>query len=189
MKKHFIFLLIAAFCSCKNNTQKTGSQDQKKNFFPVNAFIQNEINEVDSLPIAITKYNIQDNKTDTTYIQSPEFNQMAKEFICEDLKPENFEKEFSETSFIDETTHAATFTYSTKNSKLDVQRVDVLATSGDGMNKVSSIYLEKFMHKGDTAITKKLLWRAKTSFQIVTSMQVSDKPATVKQLKLVWGTE
>jgi len=90
---------------------------------------------------------------------------------------------------MDETTHSATFTYATKNSKLELQRVDVLANTIDGANKVSSIYLEKKTHKNDTLIIEKLLWRTRTSFQIATSTQVSIQPPIVKQLKLVWGTE
>ena len=186
----FIFLVFAVLFSCKNSKPKeTGNEDQKKNFFPVLDYLKSEIHYVDSLPLGITKYSTIGNKTDTAYIKSPEFDKFADDFLSTDLEPQNFEKEFSETSFMDETTHSATFTYATKNSKLELQRVDVLANTIDGANKVSSIYLEKKSHKNDTLIVEKLLWRTRTSFQIATSTQVSIQPPIVKQLKLVWGTE
>ncbi len=193
MKNYFAFVFITSFfiLSCKNSKQKNegGKQSEKKNFFPVANYIESEIHYVDSLPIAITKYIIQDNKTDTSYIQSPEYDQIAQDFICPELKPDVFEKEFSETSFVDQSTQTITFTYSTKNNKLDLQRVDVLANADNGLNKVSSIYLEKAIHKNDTFILKKLLWVTRTSFQIVTSTQVSSQSPVVKELKLVWGIE
>ncbi len=192
MKKQlaFLFLLFVVLFSCKNNKPKeTGKENDKKDFFPVSDYLKSEIHYVDSLPLGITKYSTLNNKTDTAYIKSSEFDQFANDFLSADLKPENFEKEFSETSFMDETTHSATFTYSTKNNKLELQRVDVLANTIDGANKVSSVYLEKKFHKNDTLIIQKLLWRTGTSFQIATSTQISTHPAIIKQLKLVWGTE
>jgi PBP1b-binding outer membrane lipoprotein LpoB len=193
MKKYFACLFFTGcfLNSCKNSSQKNEPQNQteKKNFFPVADYIQSEINYVDSLPVAIIKYSIHNNTTDSSFIHAAEFNQIANDFICDELKPAIFEAEFSETSFIDETTQSTTFTYSTKNNKLELHRVDVLATMGDGSNKVSSVYLEKAMQKNDTLIIKKLLWRTKKSFQIVTSKQFSAKSPEIEQIKVVWDPE
>jgi hypothetical protein len=192
MKKYVAFILIAfvSGSACKNRIKKNEIADvDKKNFFPVADYIQSEINYVDSLPLGIIKYTIHGNKADSVYIQSAEFNAIAKDFICADLNQNVFESEFSESSFIDQTTQAATFTYSTKNIKLELRRVDVIATVSEGSDKVSSIYLEKTTHKNDTLILKKLLWRTRKSFKIVTSKQFSNQSPVVEQLKVVWNPE
>jgi hypothetical protein len=182
--------VLAFSSSCKHNQKdQTGKQTREKNFFPVADYIQGEIQYVDSLPLGITKYFIRGNSTDTSYIQSTEFNQIAREFMCAKLEPHIFEKEFSETSFIDATSQAATFTYSTQNKQSELKRVDVLAGSGEGTNKVTSVYLQKEIRHNDTLILKKLLWRTRTSLQIVTSIQDGNKSPVVTQLKLVWGIE
>jgi hypothetical protein len=191
--KYFIFIFIAVSLSigCKSDAKKTQAQKQSvnKNFFPVADYIASEINYVDSLPLGIVKYSIHGTRTDSSYIQTAEFNQLAEDFKCEELRPAIFENEFSETSFIDETTESTTFTYSTKNDKLKLYRVDVLATADEGSNKVSSIYLEKAIHSGDTVIIKKLLWRTKKSFQIVTSKRFGSNGYEIEQLKVVWDPE
>lgn len=193
MKKYFALLLFAAgiFSACRNNRDKneTSLQHEGKNFFPVADYISSEINYVDSLPLGIIKYLTWNNRTDTSYIHAAAFNELADDFVCEDLKPVIFENEFSESSFIDQSTQATTFTYSTKNNKLELQRVDVLATTGEVANKVSSIYLEKSIRKNDTLITKKLLWKTGKSFQIVTIKQFSDKKPEIEQLRVVWDLE
>lgn len=193
MKKYFALLLIAAviFSACGNHRDNNGTppRDGGKNFFPVADFIRNEINYVDSLPLGIIKYSTRNSRTDTSYIHATAFNELADDFVCEDLKPAIFENEFSESSFIDQSTQATTFTYSTKNTTLELQRVDVLATTGEASNKVSSIYLEKSIKKNDTLITKKLLWKTRKNFQIVTIREFSDKRPEIEQLRVVWDPE
>jgi hypothetical protein len=191
--KYFVFIFIAVSLSigCKSDPKKNQTQKQtgNKNFFPVADYIASEISYVDSLPLGIMKYSTHDNKTDSSYIQAAEFNELAKDFNCEELRPVIFENEFSETSFIDETTQSTTLTYSTKNDKLELYRVDVIATAGEGSNKVSSIYLEKAIHTRDTVIIKKLLWRTKKSFQIVTSKHFASNGYAIEQLRVVWDPE
>jgi c-di-AMP phosphodiesterase-like protein len=181
-----IFIIVCILFACKSNKQK---QIQKKKFFPVADYIESEINYVDSLPLGIIKYSTHNNRTDTAYIRAAAFNESAKDFISADLQENIFENDFSETSFIDESIQAITFTYAAKNNKLELQRVDVLATAGEGSNKVSSIYLEKSIQKNDTLITEKLLWKTKKGFQIVTIKKFSDKRPEIEQLKVVWNPE
>jgi hypothetical protein len=75
-----------------------------------------------------------------------------------------------------------------------LQRVDVLVGPGNdgpggGPDKVKSIYLEKFFSRGDTLITKKLLWKAKQNFLILTILQLPGKPPDVQQVRVVWDTD
>src|SRR5882757_5229175 len=97
-----------------------------------------------------------------------------------------FEKEFAESSFLDQTTQSLTFTYSTKNDKLALQRVDVVANRTSGYDKVRSIYMEKSIARNDTTIQKKMYWRAKKSFEIVSIFRIPNQPQSTDHLKVVW---
>src|SRR5271170_348021 len=100
----FVFAMFILLAACKNqekaNTPATGIV--KKNYFPVADFIKSEIHYVDSLPLAIIKYTIQNNQTDSAFIKTDEFNQLAQEFLPPVLSTPAFEKDYIENSFMDE---------------------------------------------------------------------------------------
>jgi hypothetical protein len=162
----------------------------QKSFFPVLDFVRTEISYLDSTPLAIRRTIIRNDKTDSSFIKLPAFHELAQEFTPAELAAGLFEKEYTEKSFIDQTTRTATFTYSTQNKSLPVQRVDVLTSVGSvGSERVKSIYMEKFFSRGDTLVTKKLLWKAGKNFLIVTTLQPPGKPPDVQQIRVVWDTD
>lgn len=148
-----------------------------------------EILRVDSLPIAITRYTIQNGHTDSAFISPAEFNNLAKQFLVTEFRDGSFEKKYQESSFMDKTTQSVTFTYSTPDRDQALQRVDVLAAPGpshNGANQVRSIYLEKIFTSGDTLTLRKMFWKANQHFQIITRTTVHGKPLADKQVKVVW---
>ncbi|MDR3717050.1 MAG: hypothetical protein P4L51_29920 [Puia sp.] len=194
--KHLILtgaLFLAIACHQKNSTNdvragKGGADSAKKAFFPVLDYLNGEIAYVDSTPIAISKYNTEGTKTDSTFISPQEFHQLAQEFIAPELDSASFNREYEETSFMDETTKQLTLTYSTGNGKLTVQRVDVLARqTDDGASKVSGIYLEKRENRHDTLVVKKMYWQPKKQFQVTTMAGPKGQDTRVRQLKVVWN--
>ena len=195
MKK--LTLLIIALSSlitaCKNEEQKKDTPPQpeeKKDFFPVADYIKSEIDYVDSLPAAIKKYINRNGARDSMLIKINDFDQLAKNFLPPELNNPGFEKDFTETSFLDQTTGLLTFTYATKNKRSLLQRVDVLIKPSAGLttgfNKVKSIYMEKIENKNDTPSTKKMYWRAKKSFEIISILQPVSQPPISNQVKVVW---
>ncbi|HMH24776.1 MAG TPA: hypothetical protein VK563_23535 [Puia sp.] len=189
-----LLLLSATACHQKDpSSQSTSSpaDTTRKSFFPVAGVIRSEISYLDSTPLAIRQYVIEDNRTDSAFINLPTFHKLAGEFIPSELTSGNFEKDFIEKSFIDETTRSATFTYSTQNRDLPLQRVDVLMAppGADGTNQLKSIYMEMQFSRGDTLVGKKLLWRAKKNFLIITTLQPPGKAPGIQQIRVVWDTD
>jgi hypothetical protein len=189
-----ILLLSAVACQQKNPTATAGTTDSTKNFFPVADYINSEISYVDSTPLAIVKYTEQNGHADSSYIRPEEFHRLATELIPAELSTALFEKDYSENSFLDETTKSLTFIYSTKNKELPLQRVDVLAAQGSvagnqaSGSKVKSIYMESSFYRKDTLVTKKVLWQARKSFLVLTSLQPQEKAPIIRQLKVVWDS-
>lgn len=158
-------------------------------YLPVADYLRSEISYVDSTPLAIQKYTTLDNRKDSSFIQQEEFNRLAKEFLLPELATDSFKNNYSESSFMDKTSGYLTFTYSTQNKKLPLQRVDVLAAPGTSMNKVKSIYLQNIFQAGDTTIVKKMFWQTGHNFLILTSLQLHGKEPLERQLKVVWATD
>ncbi len=194
-----ICIILVAIGSCRQKEQRDKEpaklQDDsrhadtsKVDFFPVVGYLRAEISTVDSTPIAILRYKIENGHTDSAFVSSTVFHRLAEEFILPDLDSAVFEKNYSQKTFMDETSGLLTFTYSPLSSDLPLRRVDVLVNT-EANNQVKSIYIEKNFSAVDTLIQKKMLWRAKKSFLIVTTLQPPGKPAIIRQEKVVWDSE
>jgi hypothetical protein len=170
----------------QDSVEKSPGDSALNAFFPVADYLRSEIGRVDSTPLAIVQYTTENQKTDSSYIQPAAFDALAREFVVPELLNGGFEKNFSENSFMDKGTQSATFTYSTKDKTLPLQRVDVITGEGNGSNTVRSVYLERAVSAGDSIILKKMYWKARHSFLIITTWRVHGKPPVVRQVKVVW---
>lgn len=164
---------------------KTDSPAQSSTYFPVYAFLSNEIDYVDSLPVGIMKYTTAGRKQDSGYIQLSEFHSLAGQFMLPEIIDSSFTKRFKESSFVDRSNGNATFYYKADDPSLQVRRVDIVTAKGDVYDEVKSIYMEKTSQNGDTFVVKKLYWKPKRNFQIITV--TSDGAANKDEIvKVVW---
>lgn len=198
MKNHLfsLIVLILILNSCKNKEESpsTGPEStakadspEVKSYLPVLDFVKAEIRNVDSFFAGIRKITIRDGKTvDSTYISSEEFHKLAAEFETNELSKEFLEQHYEETSFMDHSTQAVTFTYSTEEHQLPIKRIDLLTTEVNGIDKMKSLFVEKVINSGDTAIVKRLLWKAGKNFLLVTQSSIGQKQPVVSQVKVVW---
>jgi hypothetical protein len=188
-----IFLTACGYHQQPADTSKQDSlslADSGRNvYLPVAEYLEAEILHVDSVPLALKRYRTLNGKTDSAFIQVPEFNQLALQFLPPGLHDGSFEKNFTESSFADQSTQSIMFTYSTKLSDQSLRRVDVQTITGNGHQKIQSIYLEKNHTSGDSLILEKMYWRTGKSFQIMTMTTVKGKPPVEQQLKVVWDDE
>jgi hypothetical protein len=190
MQKIRLLILTLMYCTtaCHEapSKQDPPAKDEKKNFFPVADYMRSEISAVDSLPLAIYRYRIHGGKTDSSLIRQDEFDRLAGEFLPKELDSARFAQDFTESSFIDQTTNAVTLTYAAKSDESPLGRVDILAANDPALNHIKSVYMEKREVQGDTTLVKKMYWKAGRFFQITTVSQVADQPSSTSQLKVVW---
>jgi hypothetical protein len=158
-------------------------------FFPVAEVLESEILSVDTVPRAIWKFNTQNGRTDSILIPVPAFNALALEFVAPELRDGSFQRNFTESSFMDRSSQTTTFTYSTTNKDLPLQRVDVIVAPQGETSQMKSIYLERHSVSGDSSILKKLYWRAGLNFQIYSSIRVKGRPAVEQQVKVIWDRD
>jgi hypothetical protein len=199
--KKFLVLLSITLCivGCHSgqpdtttaiNSEKTDSA--KKNYLPVADYLKSEITAVDSFPLLIMKYHIENaggiTKTDSGFITTAAFNQIARQFLMPDLDSSLFEKRFEENSFVDRSTNLVSFTYSTKGGGYGLKRVDVLLSPGGGVDKLSSIYMEAISGNLDTVIISKMTWKAGRNFRVLHIRKPKNGPETTSQTIVVWDS-
>jgi hypothetical protein len=157
-------------------------------YFPVAEILESEIRQIDSTPVAIRKLVIGNGRTDSGFIKPAEFNALAMQFVVPEFGNGRFQKDFTETSFIDNATQAATFTYSTTNRDLSLFRVDVIAIPQGAVHQVKSIYLERSRTSGDSTILDKMYWQAGKQFKILSLIHVKGRAPVQQQLIVSWAT-
>jgi hypothetical protein len=200
--KNFALVCLAGAWLCVNACAHHGQQpasDQqdslsnkdtaRNSFFPVADYLETEIMRVDSFPIATMKYTIRNGRTDSGYIPLPEFNELALQFLLPEFENGSFEKKYTESSFADRATQSVTFTYSTTDQSLPLQRVDVVTASGTQGNLVRSIYMERTRVAEDSVILQKMFWQAGRNFQIISLIRVKGQPPMQQQVRVVWNSE
>ena len=190
----FSLILVAMLSGCADEiesplpeAQLPDSTNKAKQFFPVLDYLKGELNNVDSFATAIRVYTTMNGKTDSSMIKVEEFNGIMQEFLPPELSKENFEKYYSESSFYDQTTQTSTFTYATKNDDLEFHLIDVLVQGSESYDKVSSIYMEKFIGGDDSSMIKKMLLVGGKSLMINSEKTVGNNKPVARQEKYVWN--
>ena len=133
-------------------------------YFPVYDFLSNEIAYVDSTPVGIMKYTTVGKVKDSGYIKLEEFHRLTSEFHLPEINDSMLKLNFRETSFADKSNGNATFFYKPTDSVTKIKRIDVVTMKGEIYDEVKSLYIER----ADSASVKKLIWKPKRNFQIVT---------------------
>src|SRR5437016_487987 len=150
MKKGvLIFLLftciIIIIAGCKNHTVARGMTETSDtvHFFPVNEYFKEQIKDVDASAASIYKITIDhnSNKRDSSVLSKQQFDEWAQSFLEYDISDRRIHKYYKENIFMDETTRSYTFNYTTMDSSLPLQSIDVLLDIDD--QHVKRIFINK----------------------------------------------
>ncbi len=182
-----VFLILA--CHSRQSDTAAGNtktDTAKKNYLPVADYLKSEIASVDSFPLRLMKYHIENGKTDSGIITTPDFDRIAREFLLADLDSSNFEKKFEENSFIDRTTNLVSFTYSTNDTGFGLKRVDVLLSPGAVADKLNSIYMESISGNKDSTDICKMSWKAGRNLSILHIQKPKNGQEKTTQTIVVW---
>jgi hypothetical protein len=185
------------FCACGHSPQPSSPptdtlsrpDSAEQTFFPVAGVLESEIRQIDTTPVAIRKYITGNGHTDSGFVKPAEFHALAMQFVVPEFRNGQFEKSFTETSFIDNATRDATFTYSTTDKDLPLQRVDIVTVPHGQEHQMQSIYIERNRISGDSSILDKMFWRAGREFQLVSLISIKGAPPVQRKLVVSWSTD
>jgi hypothetical protein len=182
-KSFLIPCILILLVSCSGNDEKKFEQEDKS-FYPIGSFIRSELALVDSLPIAVFKYTIKDQKTDTQLLAKPAFRNIAETFLTPDITVDPLKKKYKETVFMDATINTITFSYTAEDSSSEIQKIDVFINPET--DRVKNIYVEKIIRGVDSSITQKMIWIAGKHFQVSTLVTHKNKAEESLQEKYSW---
>jgi hypothetical protein len=196
--KYIVPVLITTsllFTACKNNPPKNTSNAgtvkdsvaPQQDFFPVPEYIGGQLKMIDSLQLPLSMSVKVNNKTTLHACTDKELLQWAQNFQQPDISDSALKKQYTETSIADQSVPSVTFIYSTTNTILTVQKINVFIKPDPVANdKVTGVYIEKLFTVHDTIFNQKLYWKTGKNLQVTTEKKINGTVLPVEQVKITW---
>lgn len=161
-----------------------------ESYLPVQTLLQAEVRNVESYAAGILRKtkNVRGRK-DSAFIQLPQFQRIAEQFMLKELDSAFFRDHFEETSFMDQTTQMLNFIYTAKDSVSSLQKAVVYVRPSETTNTTDRLYFETVYNQGDTLVEKKLTWKMRKYFYILTVKQPKSGNAVTSMEKLIWDPQ
>ncbi len=176
---NLVFFVTYLLTSCNS--------EEPKDYFPFNAFLTNELNEIDSLPIAIFKYHIQNGKTDTSIVEKKQFREIVTSLFELDLQDKKTIQAYKELVLEDTDIENITIQYTTENQAYPIKQLQLNIKTGTSM--VKNFYAERLDHINDIRITRKILWSSKKTVSITSIYYKNNKIQNTVTEKYSWSIE
>lgn len=172
------------------STDTAAKNESAESYLPIQALLQEEVRNVESYAAGILRKakNVKGRK-DSAFIQLPQFQRIAEQFMLKELDSAFFRDHFEETSFMDQTTQMLNFIYTPKDSVSALQKAVVYVQPSQSTNTMDRLYFETVYNQGDTLIEKKLTWKMRKYFYILTVKQPKSGNAITSMEKLIWDPQ
>lgn len=162
----FSFLFFVLLISCNDQ--------EKKEYFPFKSYLENELNQIDSLPVAIFKYSNRNNQSDTSIIEKKQFRDLAVSLLSIDLLEEKTSNAYKELVLEDTDIDNIAINYTTDKNQFPIKQLQLNIKSGTSM--VKNVYVERVDQLNEVTIIRKILWNSEKGVTI-TSIYYKDKIA------------
>ena len=152
MKKFLIglYLVPILFISC--NQENT----EKQQYFPVYAFLTQQLNQLDSIPIAILKFRKENNITDTSIVDKKEFRKIVNGLLLSTLNDAEAMNDYHEEVIEDVQLNDIAITYTIEKESNPIKKIELHISPTTTLLK--SLYVERFEKINAVQITRKILW-------------------------------
>ena len=163
------------------------NQEEPKSYFPFTQFLDNELKQIDSLPVAILKYSSTNDKEDTSIVDKKDFRKITTALLAIDLQNENISEAYKEQVLEDTDIKNISISYTTEKKQNPIKLLQLNIQSGT--SSVKSFYVERTDNINDIIILRKILWSTEKSVTIA-SIYYKDKNIQ-EQLteKYIWSIQ
>ncbi len=162
LMRRFVFpLLLLFFIACSQSTED-------KNHFPITAFLEEELAQIDSLPIAIILTRETNGLADTTVMEKKKFRVLVMELMGIDFQEKKHKDNYQELVLEDAQLGNISIGYTTEDPDLPIRKIELNIDANS--NKIKSIFAERQERQGEKLLIRKILWTAATELMVNTSV-------------------
>lgn len=181
----FTSTMILLSCNSNKTEQNRFPSTDSTVFYPVQEYFIDQIKKIDSIAPTIQMLTIENGQKDSVTITSQQLHAIARSFLENNIADKAVKKYYKQSIFLDQTTRSITFNYTTVNTSLPVQSLDVLLDTTT--QEVKRIFISKIKTTNDSTIIEKLSWRTNKSFSINQSIELPANQERTRQISVVWN--
>jgi len=190
-------ILLAGLISCGDKVEKQSAPDNTADtkadsagtYLPIADLLRDDIRRVDSFAAGILRKAAINGKQDSSFVKLPAFHHLARQFLLKELDSAYFRNNFKEASLLDESSRMVNFIYTPQDPESSLRRVMVYVSPSLGQDTPDRLYLETAASQGDTLIEKKLTWKMRKYFYIVTIKHPKSGDPVTTMEKLIWDPQ
>jgi len=161
MRRFVVPLLLLFFFACSDSTEE-------KNHFPITAFLEDELAQIDSLPVAIIHTKETNGLSDTSVMDKKEFRALALQLIGIDFKEKKYKNNYQEIVLEDVALDNISIGYTAKDPVLPIRKIELNIDASS--NKIKSIFAERQEKEKENLLIRKILWTSATELMVNTSV-------------------
>lgn len=181
-------LVFAIIVSCNNSPKKVLAikNNDTIHFFSIKDFFLSEIKDIRATPYFIYQIDTKPNGSkDSTSFKKEALTAFTQQFIACDVNNLSVKDQYIESAFKDNSIHCITLNYSTLNTALSIQNIDVLLN--EETNKVTRIFIRQSVTNIDSTTTILYSWKASKSCMVTTTIIKKDGTKYTEQQFVNWN--
>jgi hypothetical protein len=201
MLQILMVLLITFLIACGNNNERNKEDVELQNivllptdedttpsnvpFYPYIDYINEQLQYIDTTPLAIEKIVTLDGKTiDSTFATKQELRKAALSFTAYNPNLPANRIHFKETSFRDLTINRITFSISALHNDVPLQQVDILMDPDK--QKVKNLVIRQQYETPDSSNSVHMVWVDKMHMQVSESISLRKGQSYTRVTRWVW---
>lgn len=142
---------------------------------------------LENSPVQPYKIYISAAGKDSTNISKEEVNELAQMFLNDSITALGTKEKYTEDIFQDQTTASYTFSYTSKDTLLPIQRIMVLLDTAT--QQVKNIIYNITRSYPDSTVTEMLWWKNNKGFTILQQSTLPGGTEQKRQLQVGWNNE
>jgi|GEM_PF-1022791 len=188
------FLIISAltiifFTACKEKKDPVKEKEPKEDR-PISALsiIKGQLNHLDTSIYEVKKFETTNNVTDSAYLKQDEIRKFAQPFLSlPEIADEGYYEKYTEDKLIDIEQNTLNITSIAKSDTAEIQKqIVIVSLSPTENSKVQSIFIDRYIAKGDSTIEQKLFWVLDSYFSIRNIIEKENQPEKILTTKVTW---